>query len=256
MTVSARTHAWALSGIAVSLFCFAVGSVSPVAAQEGAGASVLTTATATVQSIDLGTRMVTLKESDGRISTVHAGPQVVNLPQVKPGDRVNVSRYEAVAIDVTKAAAGSVPMVTQTMEAARAEPGKLPAGDASVVTKITAQVVGINAAEHKVMFIGPAGVVRTVFVKRPQVQQLLDQLQVGDMVQISFAESEAVDVTPAIITTLKWSAAGFGRPDPSLGATSICLGNSQWTTVPGPDGQIGGWRCPRALPDRGVASRE
>jgi hypothetical protein len=46
------------------------------------------------------------------------------------------------------------------------------------------------------MFIGPAGVVRTVVVKRPQVQQLLSQLQVGDMLQISFAESEAVSVTP------------------------------------------------------------
>ena len=168
MTVSARTHAWALGGIAASLFCFAMGGVSPVAAQEGAGASVLTTATATVQSIDLGTRMVTLKESDGRLSTIHVGPQVVNLPQVKPGDRVNVSRHEAVAIDVTKAAAGSVPMVMQTAEVARAEPGELPAGEASVVTKVTAQVVGINPAEHKVMFIGPAGVVRTVIVKRPR----------------------------------------------------------------------------------------
>jgi Cu/Ag efflux protein CusF len=197
MTISARPHAWALGGIAASLFCFAVGGVSPVAAQEGAGASVLTTATATVQSIDLGTRMVTLKEIDGRILTIHVGPQVVNLPQVKSGDRVNVSRYEAVAIDFTKAAASSVPMVTQTTEAARAEPGELPAGEASVVTKITAQVVGINAAEHKVMFIGPAGVVRTAFVKRQQVQQLLNQLQVGDMVEISFAESEAVEVTPA-----------------------------------------------------------
>jgi hypothetical protein len=197
MSVSARIHAWALSGVAACVICLAASAVSPAAAQEGAGAGVLMTATATVQSIDLKTRMVTLKESDGRLSTVHVGPQAINLPQVKPGDRVNVSRYEAVAIDVTKAAAGSVPMVMQTAELGRAEPGELPAGEASVVTKVTAQVVGISAAEHKVMFIGPAGVVRTVVVKRPQVQQLLNQLQVGDMVEISFAESEAVDVTPA-----------------------------------------------------------
>ena len=198
MTVSARPHAWAVSGCAACLLLFAAGGASPVAAQEGAGANVLTTVTATVQSIDLDTRMVTLKESDGRTSTIHVGPQAVNLPQVKPGDRVNVSRFEAVAIDVTKAAAGSVAMVTQTTETGRAEPGELPAGEASVVTKVTAQVVGINVAEHKVMFIGPAGVVRTVIIKRPQVQQLLNQLQVGDMVEISFAESEAVSVMPAI----------------------------------------------------------
>lgn len=195
--VASWAHARTVSGFAACLLCLFAGGASPVVAQEGAGASVLTTGTATVQTIDLESRMVTLKESDGRLLTIHAGPQVVNLPQVKPGDRVNVSRHEAVAIDVTKASAGSVPMVMQTADIARAEPGELAAGEASVVTKVTAQVVGINAAEHKVMFIGPAGVVRTVIVKRPQVQQLLNQLQVGDMVQISFAESEAVDVTPA-----------------------------------------------------------
>jgi hypothetical protein len=192
-----RAHAWALSSVAACLFGLAIGDVSSAAAQEGVGAGTLMTTTATVQSIDLDSRMVTLEGSDGRHTAVHVGPQVVNLPQVRPGDRVDVSRTEAVAIDITKAAAGLVPMATQTTEMAQAEPGELPSGEASVVTRITAQVVGLNPAEHKVMFIGPAGVVRTVFVKRPQVRQLLNQLQVGDMVQISFVEADAVSVTPA-----------------------------------------------------------
>ena len=63
-----------------------------------------------------------------------------------------------------------------------------------MVTKITAQVVGINVPENKVMFIGPAGVVRTVIVQRPKVRELLSQLKLGDMVQFTFAESEAVSV--------------------------------------------------------------
>jgi Cu/Ag efflux protein CusF len=195
--VGLRTRAWAWSSIAACLFGIAIGGVSPAAAQEGAGAGVLMTATATVRTIDLESRMVTLEDNDGRVTAVRVGPQVVNLPQVRPGDRVDVSRTEAVAIDVAKAAAGSVPMATQTVEMARAEPGDLPSGEASVVTRITAQVVGLNPAEHKVMFIGPAGVVRTVFVERPQVRQLLNQLQVGDMVEISFVEAEAISVTPA-----------------------------------------------------------
>ncbi len=98
--------------------------MSPVAAQTmGAGENMLTTMTATVQSVDLENRMVTLKDSDGRVATYNVAPEVVNLPQVKPGDRVDVSRYEAVAIDVTKAAAGSVPMAKQTTTVARAEEG-------------------------------------------------------------------------------------------------------------------------------------
>ena len=176
----------------------AVDGMSPVAAQTmGAGENMLTTMTATVQSVDLEKRTVTLKDSDGRVATYNVAPEVVNLPQVKPGDRVDVSRYEAVAIDVTKAAAGSVPMAMQTTTVARAEEGELPAGQASRITSITAQVVGLNAAEHKVVFVGPAGGIRTVFVKRPKLQEMLYELKVGDMVQISFAESEVASVTPA-----------------------------------------------------------
>ncbi len=175
----------------------AVFAMSPVAAQMGAGENMLTTMTATVQSVDIENRTVTLKDSDGRVATFNVAPEVVNLPQVKPGDRVDVSRYEAVAIDVTKAAAGSVPMAKQTTTIARAEEGELPAGQASRITSITAQVVGLNAAEHKIMLVGPAGGIRTVFVKRPKLQQMLYELKVGDMVQISFAEAEIASVTPA-----------------------------------------------------------
>jgi hypothetical protein len=195
--VGLRTRAWAWSSIAAGLFGLAIGGVSPVAAQEGAGAGVLMTTTATVRTIDLESRLVTLEDGDGRVTAVHVGPQVVNLPQVRPGDRVNVSRYQAVAIDIAKPVAGSAPVATQTAEATLAEPGELPYGDASVVTRITAQVVGLNPTQHTIMVIGPAGGVRTVFVKRPRVRQLLNQLQVGDMVQISFVESEAISVEAA-----------------------------------------------------------
>jgi len=192
--LGSQTHARVLGGIAACLFCLATGAMFPAAAQVGAGENALTTMTATVQSVDLNTRMVVLKDNDGQLSTIHAGPEVKNLPQVQPGDRVTISRYQAVALDVTPAAAGSVPTTTQTADTTRAEPGELPAGKTSVVTKITAQVVGINVPENKVMFIGPAGVVRTVIVQRPKVRELLSQLKLGDMVQFTFAEAEAVSL--------------------------------------------------------------
>ena len=191
------TRARALSCAIVCSSLFAVLGASSATAQMGAGENMLTTTTATVQAVDLDNRTVTLKDKDGRVATFDVAPAVVNLPQVKPGDRVDVSRYEAIAIDVTKAAAGSVPMAMQTTNIARAEEGELPAGQASRITSITAQVVGLNAAEHKVMFVGPAGGIRTVFVKRPKLQEMLNELKVGDMVQISFAEAEVASVTPA-----------------------------------------------------------
>ena len=195
--IGSWTRARTLSCAIVCSSLLAVFGTSPATAQMGAGENMLTTMTATVQAVDLEKRTVTLKDKDGRVATFDVAPEVVNLPQVKPGDRVDVSRYEAIAIDVTKAAAGSVPMATQTMTVARAEEGELPAGQASRITRITAQVVGLNAAEHKVMFVGPAGGIRTVYVKRPKLQEMLNELKVGDMVQISFAEAEVASVTPA-----------------------------------------------------------
>ena len=58
------------------------------------------TVTATVEKIDLATRMVTLRGPDGKSVTFRAGDQVKNLPQVKKGDKVVATYYESVAYEV------------------------------------------------------------------------------------------------------------------------------------------------------------
>jgi len=62
------------------------------------------TSVATVTAIDYKKRMVTLQRSDGTSSTIHVGPEVKRLNDVKKGDQVVVEVTEALAVSVQKAA--------------------------------------------------------------------------------------------------------------------------------------------------------
>lgn len=61
------------------------------------------TSVATVTDIDYKKRMVTLKRSDGTSKTIHVGPDVKRLNDVKKGDQVVVEITEALAVSVQKA---------------------------------------------------------------------------------------------------------------------------------------------------------
>ncbi|MGE5844396.1 MAG: hypothetical protein ACM32K_05800, partial [Syntrophaceae bacterium] len=82
--------------------------------------------TATVQAIDLNTRIVTLKGPKGQVRDIKVGEEAVNLPQVKVGDLVTVKYYESLAIEVIKpdAATGA----GEQSAIVRAKPGEMPGG--------------------------------------------------------------------------------------------------------------------------------
>ncbi len=62
--------------------------------------------TATVESINLPSRLVTLRGEDGGGLTVVVDPVVRNLDQVKVGDKLVVSYYESLAAEVKKPGEG------------------------------------------------------------------------------------------------------------------------------------------------------
>jgi hypothetical protein len=55
-----------------------------------------------VESVDTSTRQVLLRTPDGARTTVVAGPEVRNLPQLKPGDRVTITYQEAIAVQMAQ----------------------------------------------------------------------------------------------------------------------------------------------------------
>ena len=158
----------------------------------GVQVSDVVTATAVVKKIDQRNRMVTLLGSDGQQQTLHVGPEVQNLPQVRRGDHVVVQYTESVALRLKKP--GAPPEATVEQEVARAEPGQLPGAGAAQVVKATAKIVRIDRAGQTATLVGPRGKRFTVKVQDPAI---LDRVKVGDRVQATYRESLAIAVQPA-----------------------------------------------------------
>jgi len=151
------------------------------------------TATATVEKIDLTTRMVTLKGAGGKLVTFKADERVKNLPQVKVGDEVIVTYYEAIAVKVLKPGE-TEPSVSLAEDVGTAKPGEKPAGVAAREITITATIEAIDKPTSSVTLKGPEGNSVTVKVRNPQ---RLEKVQVGDMVEITYTEAVAIAVEPA-----------------------------------------------------------
>ncbi len=150
----------------------------------------LTTATATVKTIDQKTRMVTLQRPDGSLIKFRAGDEVRNLPQVKKGDTVTVSYYESLAYEVMRAGTGT-PGAAVAEELGRAKPGEKPGGAGARVTTVTTTIAGIDKAAGTVTLRDPDGVDRTIKVRHPEK---LNQVSVGDLVNITYTEALGISV--------------------------------------------------------------
>jgi Cu/Ag efflux protein CusF len=158
----------------------------------------LITVSATVKSVDLATRMVTLIGADGKTFVVKADEEVRNLPQVKPGDRVKLEFYEGIAAQLNPPGTpASSPTLTKEM--VRAAPGQRPGAAVGAVVTKTVVIDSIDTATNVVTFHEatlPNQHPLTVAVKRPQFQAMLKTLKPGDQVSLSFFEALAVSVQP------------------------------------------------------------
>jgi Cu/Ag efflux protein CusF len=151
-------------------------------------------ATATVEAIDMASRLVTLKTADGRIAVIQAGPEVRNLPQVRVGDRVVVRYHEAIMAEVVAPGTGTSGV---TALSARAEPGERPAGMVANEVKTVVKVYEVDTVANVVEVTGPAGYNRRIKVKDPKAQAFIRGLKPGDEVQVTFTEAFAISVEPA-----------------------------------------------------------
>jgi len=152
--------------------------------------------TATVESIDQASRLVTLRGEDGNAFTLLVSDEVQNLPQVKTGDRVTVSFFEALAAEVRKPGEG-VQGVQADVSAVRAEPGERPAAGAGVLLRTTVEIEFVDTTFNTVTFRRSDGASRTVAVQTPEGQRFIKGLRKGDQVEIAYTEAFAIEVKPA-----------------------------------------------------------
>lgn len=172
---------------------FVAMTISAAAASAGqfdAGlvSAVEVTATATVVSVDLETREVTLKDEDGEEFSFIAGDEVRNLPQVQAGDLVTVTYMEALAYEIRR---GGEMDVSEALALARAEIGEMPGGIAAYEAVVSVEVIAIDYDTPTVTFRGPMGDTRTILVRHPE---RLEGVSIGDIVDLIFQEALAISV--------------------------------------------------------------
>jgi hypothetical protein len=192
-----------LAGLAALVGCAARNPAPPLMAvavgtepRLGPGAvteSSLISTEATVVAIDHKTRMATLRTPDQRLHTLRVDPSVQNLGKVRKGDEVVTTYYESIAVRVEKAGTAK-PGVSSDADTERAPPGQRPAGVAAETTTLTATVVKVDRKHQSVDLRGPDGKLLTVDVQDPTH---LQQLKVGDLVEVSITEAVAVQVEKA-----------------------------------------------------------
>jgi hypothetical protein len=147
------------------------------------------TVTATVESIDLATRAVTLKGPDGKVMGLKVSEEVKNLPQVRVGDKVTVTYYESIAAQIIKPGTGPASAAQQAV--ATAKPGEKPAGAMVQQVTVVATVEAIDKTTQHVTLKGPEGNTVEVKVKNPKN---LEGVKVGDEVAITYTEAMAISV--------------------------------------------------------------
>ena len=187
-----RTSIWAPAAVAAALILAACAAPPPKpVVREN-----LIQRTATVESIDQASRLVTLRGEDGHGFTVQVSEEVRNLAQVKEGDRVTVSFFEALAAEVRKPGEG-VQGVEADVAAVRSEPGERPGGGAGVVVRTTVEIEYVDTSFNTVTFKRSDGASRTVAIQTPEGKQFIRSLRKGDQVEIAYTEAFAIEVKPA-----------------------------------------------------------
>jgi hypothetical protein len=152
--------------------------------------------TASVESVDPGSRGLVLKGREGMRVAMVAGPEVRNLDQIKPGDQVVAVYHQAMAAEVKpRGTPTAAPSVSDKVE--RAKPGEKPNGVVGISIATTVQIESVDKSFNTVSFKRSDGIVRTVAVEDADAQKFIHTLKPGDPVEIVYTEALAVSVNPA-----------------------------------------------------------
>lgn len=153
---------------------------------------------ATVTAVDPKTREITLLDSMGETTSIIAGTEVRNFPQIKVGDTLRVRMMQSLLMEVRPHNA----LVTRTIieeGVALAPKGGQPgmATGRRITTVVTIQALDMK--KDFVKFTLPNGEVRTTTAKTTAGKELLHTLKVGDQVDVVFTDAVGILLEPAVI---------------------------------------------------------
>jgi hypothetical protein len=152
-----------------------------------------------VETVDYSSRELLLRGNSGAQSGVLlsmiVGPQVQRLNQIRPGDRVTATYYQALAAQMVNVfSTTSQPFEGVTVD--RRETAERPGGQVTRVRRGRVVITAVYPSINTVSFVGPNNMARTVTAKNPEVQAFIRTLKVGDQVDVVYEEALAISVDP------------------------------------------------------------
>jgi hypothetical protein len=172
------------------------GDQSQGGAQQapGAMAAHLITASAKVVSVDRDKRELTLKSDDGKPFTINVPESVTRLDNVKPGDKVQTTFYESVALSLAKP--GEAAPGEQKSTFGERKPGALPGGMVGQQVTTTAKITKVTPSKDELTIESPTGKANTIKIDDPDVRAQLGHFKVGDKITTTYTQAMATRVTP------------------------------------------------------------
>ena len=146
--------------------------------------------TATIEAIDHDGRLVTLKDKDGNMQTIYAGPQVKRFDELKVGDTVTFRYYESVAYQVRKPGQPSGLPTTVDPKVVRSQ-GAKPGATIAQQKTATVTIKAIDEKVPSVTVLTEDG--RTASFRIDDKKNIKD-VKAGDKVEITYTEAVMITV--------------------------------------------------------------
>jgi hypothetical protein len=147
------------------------------------------TVSGTVEAIDHGSRVLTLKDEKGEFVTIDVPAGAKRFPEIKVGDKVTATYYDNVTVRLKKP--GEAP-VNKEDAAATPGTGVKPGGTVATQRTMTAVIEAIDPKVPSITFKGPQG---WKYSRRVLDKNVLKQVKVGDQVDFTWTEAVIIDVT-------------------------------------------------------------
>jgi hypothetical protein len=148
-------------------------------------------ATATIQAIDSTARRITLKGEKGEEDTFTVGPEVTRFNELKVGDKVKMTYYESLVMQVRKPGQASTPADVQA--AVSPTRGARPGGTIAAQLTTTVTVKAIDATVPSITVTTADG--RTV-TRKIEDKKNLEGVSVGDRIDITYTQALVTSIEP------------------------------------------------------------
>lgn len=196
---------WRVSLAIASVLLFALSACSSDSRTETSAPPARTTATeprllaeeyvegeAVVQAVNPVDRLLTLRNERDQSNTIKV-PADVDLNRLKKGDTVLFGIYQSLSIRVLPPGSAALGASAAVGSTAPGQPEGRAWGQQLVVVN---EVTAIDLTAHTVTLRGGDGQLRMITVKDPEMQERMRNLQVGDLVELTYSESVAAKVLP------------------------------------------------------------